>query len=121
MSEAPSLGTMIRSRRLGWGLSCKHGCFVRMSDGPDLPTGRTSVIELCPLNSVPSKKIGYHRVWWDTPGILDMIPWLRGVTKIKQYVAVTVDDDGNILSGGKSCPSTQESSRSSTTKTARAD
>lgn len=94
----PSFGTMIKSRRLGWGKSERHGCFIRMSDGPDLPGGvRSSIIELCPLNAIPSKKIGYHRCWWEQEGILDMIPWLRGVTRIKKYIRVTVNDEGVIL------------------------
>jgi hypothetical protein len=97
-AESPSLGTMIRSRRLGWGLSRKHGAFIRMSDGPDTPSGRTTVIELCPVNAVPSKKCpsGFHRVWWETPDILEMIPWLRGVTRIKRYVSVVINDEGEI-------------------------
>lgn len=64
------------------------------------PTKDKTLIELAPHNAVPSKKckgeVGDFRVWWETLGILDMIPWLRGVTRIKKFIAVFVDDDGNI-------------------------
>ncbi len=97
---SPSLGTMIRARRLGWGQSKKHGAFIRMSDaGP----GR-SLIELCPVNAIPGKKTPHreHCCWWDDPGILDMIPWLRPVRRIKRYIAVVLDDHGAIVESGLS-------------------
>ena len=92
----PSFGTMIRATRLGWGLSRQHGCFIRMTD---LDRQR-SLIELCPVHDVPIKKTEgrYHRVWWDEPSILDLIPWLRGVKEIKRYIRVIVDDEGRIVS-----------------------
>lgn len=92
MSQSPSFGTMIRAGRLGWGLSHKHGAFIRIWDEPN---GKI-VVELHPTNGVPKYKTdtGHHRVWWETPAILDMIPWLRGVTRIKKYVRVTVNDEG---------------------------
>lgn len=90
----PSFGTMIRARRLGWGLSNRHGGFIRMSDAD----GSNSLIEFCPIHEVPSKKRGYHRCWWEGgDGILDMIPWLRFVRCIKRYFGVLVDDNGMIL------------------------
>ena len=75
-------------------MSRKHGAFIRMSDaGP----GRT-LIELCPIEGVPAKKCpgGHHRCWWDSPELLDMLPWLRGVKQIKRYFSVTINDDGEI-------------------------
>jgi hypothetical protein len=91
--NTPSLGTMIRARRLGWGLSNRHGAFIRMSnDG-----GEQSMIELCPINAIPSKKIDYHRCWWDTPEILQMVPWLAMIRKVKKYIAVTVNEHGQIV------------------------
>lgn len=89
----PSLGIMIRARRLGWGLSKRHGCFLRMSNNG----GERSVIELCPINAVPQKKLKTdHRCWWETPEILDMLPWLKYVTAIKNYVVVAVGEHGEI-------------------------
>lgn len=92
---SPSFGTHIRAARLGWGYAPQHGAFIRMSDAD----GANSRIELCPLNAVPSKKVagGFHRVWWESPGILDLIPWLKGVRRIKRYMCVVVDTHGTIL------------------------
>lgn len=91
----PTLGPRIRAARLGWGYTPKHGCFVRISD---VAHDRFR-IELCPVNAVPAKKCaGGYRVWWENdPAILDMIPWLRGVRRIKRYVCVVVDEHGTIL------------------------
>jgi hypothetical protein len=92
----PTLGPRVRAARLGWGYAPRHGCFVRMSDSE----GGNFRIELCPVRAVPSKKVktGFHRVWWeDDPGVLDMIPWLRNVRRIKRYVCVVVDEHGTIL------------------------
>lgn len=96
MSErTPTLGPRIRAARLGFGYAPRHGCFCRISD----VTTDTFRIELCPVNAVPSKKAkGGYRCWWENdPGILDMIPWLKGVVRIKRYVCVVVDEDGKIL------------------------
>ena len=94
MTLYPALGPMIRAKRLGWGLSRRHGAFVRMSDAE----GMNSRIELCPLDAVPSKKLkGDHRCWWEDEGILGLLPWLKYVTRIKRYVCVVVDERGTIL------------------------
>lgn len=92
---SPSLGMLIRSRRLGWGLSQRHGCFVRMSDAD----GANTRIELCPVNAVPSCKVksGFHRCWWEGEDVLSLIPWLRPVRAVHRYVCVVVDDRGTIL------------------------
>jgi hypothetical protein len=98
MTEAPTLGPRIRAARLGWGWAAQHGCFVRISDaGAD-----TFRIELCPPRAVPSKKSpahGNYRVWWEGDGetILNGLPWLRGVRRIKRYICVIVNDDGAII------------------------
>lgn len=93
----PTLGPRIRAARLGWGYAPRHGCFARISD----VAGGNFRIELCPVRAVPSTKakpFGNYRVWWENdPAILDMIPWLRGVRRIKRYVCVVVDEDGTIL------------------------
>jgi hypothetical protein len=91
----PTLGPRIRAARLGYGYAPRHGCFARISDAD----GGNFRIELCPVNAVPSKKSrGGYRVWWENdPGVLDMIPWLRNVRRIKRYVCVVVDEHGTIL------------------------
>jgi len=87
---------MIRAARLGWGLSRKHGAFIRLCD---LENDRI-VVELHPTNSIPKYKTdtGYHRVWWENPEILELIPFLKGVTRIKKFIRVTVNDVGEIQS-----------------------
>lgn len=93
---APTLGPRIRAARLGWGYAPRHGCFVRISD---FAHDRFRV-ELCPVNAVPGHKSpnhGNYRVWWDTPEMLDMIPWLRNVTRVKKYVCVVVDEHGGVV------------------------
>ena len=89
---SPSFGTMLRARRLGWEYSKQHGFFIRMSTIGDL-----SYIELAPENEIPKNKTpgGWHRCWWDDPSILDLIPWLRFVKKVKKYIEIEVDDHGN--------------------------
>lgn len=92
--DRTSLGTMIRAARLGWRKSDRHGAFIRISDWRD-HRGSYHLVELCPINSVPSKKIGFFRCWWEGGyEVLDMIPWLRMVRKAKTYIAVIVDDEG---------------------------
>ena len=95
MAADPSFGSTIRAYRLGWGLSQQHGCFIRMSDA----SGLNSTIELCPINAVPTHKTAnrLHRVWWDNPAILGHIPWLSMVKRVKRYICVTVDNNGNII------------------------
>ena len=90
-----TLGPRIRAARLGWGYAPQHGCFIRMSDAE----GTSTRVELCPVNGVPSSKVkgGFHRVWWDGPEMLDMIPWLRGVRRVKRYVCVVIDEHGTII------------------------
>jgi len=93
----PSFGSNIRAARLGWRWSDRHGAFIRMSDaGPG-----QSLIELAPADGLPGTRCsgGFHRCWWEQPGILDMIPWLRPVRRVKRLVRVVVDDEGNPARG----------------------
>lgn len=94
-APTPSLGTTIRAARLGWGYAPRHGCFVRMEDVGD----DHNRIELCPTNAIPSKKTPsrFHRCWWESPEVLDLIPWLANVRAVHRYVSVIVDSDGRIL------------------------
>lgn len=90
-----SFGTNIRAARLGYHWSERHGAFIRMAT-----VGPRTFIELAPVSGVPNKsaaKVKEHRCWWEEVGILDLIPWLRNVRRIKRYVAVEVDDNGNIV------------------------
>jgi hypothetical protein len=62
--------------------------------------GERNFIELAPASGVPNKsatKIKEHRCWWEQGDILGMIPWLRNVRRVKRYIAVEMDDNGNIL------------------------
>ena len=92
--DKPGFGTVLRSHRLGWYYSPRHGCNIRMSTA-----GKLNVIELCPTNEVPRHKTetGNFRCWWDDTQILDMLPWLQPVRKIKKYVRVLVGDNGEIV------------------------
>lgn len=92
MKAEISLGATIRAHRLGWGLSKTHGCRVRMSKHRN-----GILIELCPINSVPTKKTpsGNHWCWWDDPSILERLRWLN-VSSVKRYIAVIVGEDGEI-------------------------
>lgn len=93
--KPPSLGTMIRSHRLGWGLIRGVG-FMRVCVCP-----RTGIhIELCPLNAVPAAgktATGLHTVWWENKDALDAFPdWLKRIRRVNKYIHVIVDEDGNI-------------------------
>jgi hypothetical protein len=89
----PSFGSRIRAYRLGYAWSNRHGAFIRIAtDGPK------NIIELAPASGVPKKTaVKEYRVWWEQPQMLDMIPWLRGVRRIKKPVRVEVDDNGEIV------------------------
>jgi hypothetical protein len=86
---------MIRAARLGWHHSPRHGCFIRMADAD----GMNTRVELCPVNAVPSTKTKFrdYRCWWEGPDVLGMIPWLKGVMRIKRYVCVVIDEHGAII------------------------
>ena len=90
-----SFGTNIRAARLGYHWSERHGAFIRMATA-----GPRTFIELAPASGVPNKsaaKIKDYRCWWEQGDILSMIPWLRNVRWVKRYIAVEVDDNGNIV------------------------
>lgn len=95
MTPPRKFGTNIRAARLGFHWSEQHGAFIRMATA-----GERTFIELAPASGVPNKsaaRLKDHRCWWEEVGILDLIPWLRNVRRIKRYVAVEVDDNGNIV------------------------
>jgi hypothetical protein len=88
-------GSTIRAYRLGFHWSERHGAFIRIStDGP------RNVVELAPVDGIPVKTTTKaHRCWWegDGPRMLDMMAWLRGVRRVKRYICVEVDDNGDIV------------------------
>jgi hypothetical protein len=100
MIDRPSVGSNIRAARLGFKWSERHGAFIRMST----PSKDRTLIELAPRDGVPTRKckgeVGDFRVLWETPQILDMLPWLRGIRRVKKFISVNVDDNGNILEAG---------------------
>lgn len=89
----PKFGTRIRAARLGYGWSSRHGAFIRMST-----SGSRNFVELCPGDRLPTKgATKEYRCWWDTPEILDYLPWLRSVRRVKVPIRVEVDDAGRIV------------------------
>lgn len=91
--DTPNLGPQIRAARTGFRWSARHGSFIRITT-----SGRRNFIELCPANELPSScKKQQYRCWWEEPGLIDMIPWLRQVRKIKRYVQYEIDDNGTII------------------------
>lgn len=89
----PSFGSMIRGKRLGYGWSHRHGCFVRISgEGPPWE------IRLAPDRGIPTGGTkGEYRCWWDNKDgedVLDMIEPLRQVRGVKRPLMFFVDDNG---------------------------
>lgn len=63
MSTGPTLGSIIRGARLGYGWLPSVG-FVRVIDGP----GERFTIDVRPADALPRSPDGeYHRVWWSDP------------------------------------------------------
>lgn len=92
--KPPSLGPTIRAARLGWHWSNRHGAFIRISTPDDM----RNVIELAPVDDIPTAKLkGDHRRWWDSPEILDMIPGLSMVNRVKKYIRFEVDEHGEAI------------------------
>lgn len=90
-----TFGSNIKAARLGYHWSERHGAFIRM-----VTVGSRMFVELAPASGVPNKsetKSKDYRCWRDDDSILDRIPWLRNVRRIKRYVAVEVDERGNIV------------------------
>lgn len=92
----PGFGTRLKGHRLGYQWSDKHGCFIRMS-----MINERMFIELAPFSSIPNKspvKLTVHKCWWDDGGeILQHIPWLNSIIAVKKFIAVEVDDSGDII------------------------
>jgi len=94
ITDEPGFGSRLRAYRLGWRWSNRHGANIRMTTA-----GNLNIVELCPANEVPRHKseTGNFRCWWDQSDILDMLPWLQPIRKIKKYVRVLVNEEGEIV------------------------
>ena len=96
MVSEPVFGVRFKGHRLGYQWSDKHGCFIRMSTIND-----SIFIELAPSTGIPNKspvKLSTHRCWWDDGGqIFQHIPWLDSIVSVKKFIAVEVNDDGDII------------------------
>lgn len=57
-------------------------------------------ISLCPPEMLPKGKNGgghaseNHRIWWDNPEILDLVPDLLAVRGVKRPITFHVNNDG---------------------------
>lgn len=102
---SPKFGTYIKGARLIYKWSNRLGSFMRMS-----PLNFGTRIELEPYDtdfceSKHSKKDkSPHFIWWqdenedyDPDTMIDLIPCLRMVKRIKRRVVFDVDDNGEII------------------------
>lgn len=94
MNTPPSFGQVVRGLRFGYNWSRKHGCFVRID-----ASGPPYQIALCPPDMLPKGKgkqhaSENHRVWWDEPEVLDLVPELLTVRGVKRPIMFHVDDNG---------------------------
>jgi len=90
-----SFGATLRAYRLGYRISEKRGAFVRLADNPD---GKTVNVTLVPRDRQVPRERGMskeHRCWWESPiggeALLDMIPAIRNVKKVKRTISFDVD------------------------------
>lgn len=92
----PSLGTTLKAYRLGFRLCKQHGAMIRIST-----VGPRTFIELSPPDQkIPSRlpvKAPTYRCWWEGEPFLHLIEWLKPIRRVKKYIAVEVDDNGNVL------------------------
>lgn len=90
-----SLGAKIRSRRLRWNHSARRHAWVRIADlGPGLWR-----IELAPDEKLPPPHKGHlaYRIVDDgLDEMLDMIPTLAAVRKVKRYIVFNVGEHGEV-------------------------
>lgn len=83
--NGPTFGAVLRGARLGWHWSARHGGFIRLS-----VEGTKAVVQLHPNSLMPSRKGGDYVCWWEDPGLLDCIPQLRRVVKVRRPIYFTV-------------------------------
>jgi len=94
--KGTTFGVLLRATRLGYHISDKHQAFVRICEIDD----RTLNVTLAPLDQhVPSKNTPkIHYCWWeqkdkDEPSLLDLIPALQGVRKVKRLISFDIDKE----------------------------
>ncbi len=92
--KGTTFGMLLRATRLGYGLSDKHQAFVRICDVDN----KTLNVTLSPLDRhVPNKNTPKnHYCWWeqkddDEPPLLDLIPALQSVRRVKRLVSFDID------------------------------
>lgn len=94
--KEPGFGVRLKGYRMGYRHSPQHGAMIRMST-----LGNRTFIELAPVNNIPNKspvKVQLHRCWWEGEvDLLDELDWLKPVKQVRKFIAVEVDDDGNIV------------------------
>jgi uncharacterized Zn finger protein len=94
MSGINSFGRTLRAYRLGYAPSEKHGAFIRLEMVDDASVNVT----LIPLNHrVPDgRRKKLHVVWWESSEskqILDLIPALKNVRRVKKVISFDIDID----------------------------
>lgn len=83
----------------GWSYSPAHDSYVRISHHrKDKP--RSYLIELAPRCDPPATSTPTRSflAWWEMPIILDLLPWMQRIKRTKKYIAVIVDEGGDITS-----------------------
>lgn len=87
---------VLRAARLGYHISDKHHAFIRIREVDD----KTLNITAAPLDQhVPNKNTPKpHYCWWeqkdaDDPPLLDLIPALQNVRKVKKLVSFDIDKE----------------------------
>lgn len=93
-----SFGVTLQAFRLGYRISDKRRAFVRIAENADK---RTLNVTLVPLyQRVPGtkgRKGKMHYCWWETDekgeDVLDLIPAIRHVRRIKQTLSFDVDKE----------------------------
>jgi hypothetical protein len=96
--KGSTFGMVIRAARLGYHLSAKHGAFIRLCDVDET----TVNVTLAPIDShVPNSKPKTHYCWWeqkdaDDPPLLDLIPALQNVRKVKKLISFDIDKETGV-------------------------
>jgi len=83
-----SFGHSIRALRLGWEASTKKGCWVRIA----VVKEGVVCVQLHPLDGlVPARNnYKYHYVIRGRPDVIDAIPQLKHVVRVKRHIEYIV-------------------------------
>lgn len=90
-----TLGTRIRSLRLGYHWSARHGAWIRIAGGGDKPIR----VDVAPEDKIPAVRGDRepHRVWWDDTTIIDGITLLKHVRRVNKPFSFIIDDSGDLV------------------------